>query len=75
LKNIQKNLFIVVFTILFPMVAFSQDTVPLADFSEGTSGLDNTTPIDHNLFIVLIIGVVYVFFKFKKYTKKVKSTL
>jgi hypothetical protein len=58
------------------MVAFSQvEEDPLADFAEGPSGLDNTTPIDHNLYLVLIIGVVYVFFKFKKFTKKVKSTL
>ena len=52
------------------MVIFSQDQEP-SDFPQGSSELDNpTTPIDNNLYLVLIIGVVYVFFELKKYIKK-----
>ena len=74
MKKIQKSTLLLIAALLFNVFAFAQIDVDPADLGgEGTANpLDETTstPIDQNLWIIVVTGLVYMFVKSNKYDKK-----
>lgn len=74
MKKIKKSIFLIITVLLINAVTFAQIFEP-ADFGgDGTANpLDEpaATKIDENLWILLIIGLVYIFFVVKKWGQKI----
>lgn len=74
MKKIQKSTLLLITALLISSVAFAQIDIEPADIggSGSANPLDEDAPIDENLWILIIIGLVYIFFKIKTYSEKAK---
>ena len=73
MKKIQKSTLLLITALLINAVAFAQVDIDPADLggSGSANPLDEAdAPIDENLWILLIIGLVYIFFVVKKWGQK-----
>ena len=73
MKKIQKSTLLLIAALLINTFVFAQIDVDPADLGgDGTANpLDeNSSPIDGNLWILVVVGLVYMFIKFKTYLEK-----
>lgn len=65
MKNNNKIIkhFSAILMLLATSVSFAQ---PGFDSTGGTDVVDNTAPIDNYLWVLILVGLVYVFYKYRK---------
>lgn len=69
-KNI-KNAFTFIAIVIVQFVTLAQTTVEPGDFGGGVNPTDTTTdtPIDALVWLLLVVGIVYVFYIFRSLMK------
>lgn len=75
MKNIQKITLLLVIMLLINTITYAQIDIDPADLGgeEMVDPLDETSsPIDENLWIIIVFGLVYTFVKFKICSEKTK---
>ena len=69
MKNIYK-IYLFSFFLLTDFMAFADDVDPGDDDGTGTlEGDENAAPINSKILLLLILGILYGFYKIKKYQK------
>ena len=69
MNNIKTIIFTLIAIVIVPFITFAQDPYP-GDFNSPEDYDPPAAPIDTQVMILLVFGVVYVFFELKKYIKK-----
>ena len=65
MKNFKNNIFTILITLLMQTVIFAQDPNDFGNSSNNTDPNQTDVPIDSNLWILLLIGLLYIYSKYK----------
>ena len=68
MNNIKTIIFTLIAIVIVPFITFAQDPDP-GDFGSPEDFDPLTSPIDNQVLIGLVIGLVYVFYKYRKLIK------
>jgi hypothetical protein len=69
MNKYKTTLLITLITLTTPLIALADDPMP-GDFGDNTDPNPTDAPIDANLWILLVIGCIYVGYKLYKINKK-----
>ena len=72
MNNIKTIIFTLIAIVIVPFITFAQDPDP-GDFGMPQDYDPLTSPIDSQVFIGLVIGLVYVFYKYKRTYKSTRN--
>ena len=68
MNNIKTIIFTLIAIVIVPFITFAQDPDP-GDFGSPEDFDPLTSPIDNQVLIWLVFGLVYVFYKYRKLIK------
>jgi hypothetical protein len=71
MNNIKTIIFTLIAIVIVPFITFAQDPYP-GDFNQPDD-YDPPLPIDTHVMILLVFGVVYVFYKYKRTYKTIRN--
>jgi hypothetical protein len=72
INNIKTIIFTLIAIVIVPFITFAQDPYP-GDFNSPEDYDPPAAPIDTHVMILLVFGLCYVFYKFRRTYKTIKN--